>query len=92
MNQANFSLGYEVITMIIVLVITREKSLGTNSKLENWMLVIWLLKQLTLPGLGGLILAPPCNDHLLYSEGCAYELLRPDFQLIPLVISKIVKF
>ena len=29
MNQANFFVGYEVITMIIVLVITKEKSLGT---------------------------------------------------------------
>ena len=28
--------------MIIVLVTTKEKSLGTNFNQENWMLVIWL--------------------------------------------------
>ena len=28
--------------MIIVLVITKKKSLGTNFNQENWMLVIWL--------------------------------------------------
>ena len=43
MNQANFLLGYKVITMIIVLVTTKEKSLGTNFNLENWMLVIRLM-------------------------------------------------
>ena len=42
MNQANLLLGYEVITMIIVLVTTKEKSLGTNLNQENWMLVIRL--------------------------------------------------
>ena len=43
MNQANFLLGYEVITMIIVLVTTKEKALGTNFNQENWMLVIRLV-------------------------------------------------
>ena len=43
MNQANFFLGYEVITMIVVLVITKEKILGTNFNQKNLMLVIWLL-------------------------------------------------
>ena len=43
MNQANFLLGYEVITMIIVLVTTKEKSLGTDFNQENWMLVIRLM-------------------------------------------------
>ena len=42
MNQAIFLLGYEVITMIIVLVTTKEKSLGTNFNQQNWMLVIRL--------------------------------------------------
>ena len=42
MNQANFLFGYEVITMIIVLVTTKEKSLGTDFNQENWMLVIRL--------------------------------------------------
>ena len=37
-----FFLGYEVITMIIVLVTTKEKSLGTNFNHENRMLVIRL--------------------------------------------------
>ena len=41
-NQANFLFGYEVITMIIVLVTTKEKSLGTNFNQQNWMLVIRL--------------------------------------------------
>ena len=41
-NQANFLFGYEAITMIIVLVTTKEKSLGTDFNQENWMLVIWL--------------------------------------------------
>ena len=36
MNQANFLIGYEVITMIIVL----KKPLGTDSNQENWMLVL----------------------------------------------------
>ena len=40
MNQANFLFGYEVITVIIVLVTTKEKSLGTNFNQRNWMLVI----------------------------------------------------
>ena len=35
-NQANFLIGYEVITMIIVL----KKPLGTDSNQENWMLVL----------------------------------------------------
>ena len=43
MNQANFLLSYEVITMIIVLVTTKEKSLGTDFNQENWMLVIRLM-------------------------------------------------
>ena len=51
MNQANFHFDYEVITMIIVLVTTKEKLLGTNFNQQNWMLVIWLktntLKTLT---------------------------------------------
>ena len=42
MNQANFLFGYEVITMIIVLATTKEKSLGTNFNQQNWMLVIRL--------------------------------------------------
>jgi hypothetical protein len=42
-NQANFLLGYEGLTMINVLVTTKNKSLGTNSNQENWMLVIWRL-------------------------------------------------
>jgi uncharacterized membrane protein affecting hemolysin expression len=42
-NQANFLLGYEVITINIVLVTTEEKSLGTDFNQENWMLVIGLL-------------------------------------------------
>ena len=29
--------------MIIVLVVTREKYLGTDFNQENWMLVIWLM-------------------------------------------------
>jgi hypothetical protein len=41
-KQANFLLGYEVITMAIVLVTTKEKSLDTDFNKENWMLVIWL--------------------------------------------------
>ena len=45
MNQANFLIGYEVITMIIVLVTTKEKSLGTDFNQENWMLVIRLICQ-----------------------------------------------
>ena len=44
MNQANFLIGYEVIFMIIALVITKEKSLGTDFNQDNWMLVIWLEK------------------------------------------------
>ena len=43
MHQANFLFGYEVITMIIVLVTTKEKSLGTDFNQENWILVIRLL-------------------------------------------------
>ena len=43
MNPENFLLGYEVITMITVLVVTKEKSLGTDFNQENWMLVIWLV-------------------------------------------------
>ena len=43
MNQANFLFGYEAITMIIVLVTTKEKSLGTNFNQENWMLVFRLM-------------------------------------------------
>ena len=43
MNQANFLPGYEVITMIIVLVTTKEKSLGIDLNQDNWMLVILLL-------------------------------------------------
>jgi tRNA(Arg) A34 adenosine deaminase TadA len=35
-----FFLGYEVITMVIVSVITKEKSLGTAYDQENWMLVV----------------------------------------------------
>ena len=42
-NQANFLPGYEVITMIIVLVTTKEISLGTDFNQENWMLVILLV-------------------------------------------------
>ena len=42
MNQEKVLLGYGVITMIIVLVTTKEKSLRTNFNQENWMLVIWL--------------------------------------------------
>ena len=38
-NQANFLLGYEVIT---VLVTTKEKSLGTDFNQDNWMSVIRL--------------------------------------------------
>ena len=38
-----FFLGYEVITMIIVLVTTKEKLLGPNFNQENGMLVILLL-------------------------------------------------
>ena len=34
--------GYEVITIDIVLVTTREKSLGTDFNQQNRMLVIWL--------------------------------------------------
>ena len=41
---ANFKLGILlVITMIIVLVTTKDKSLGTDFNQENWMLVIWLM-------------------------------------------------
>ena len=40
MNQANFLSGYKVITMIMVLVITKEKLLGTDFNQENW--IIWL--------------------------------------------------
>ena len=40
MNQANFLLGYEVTTMIIVLDTTKEKSLGINFNQDNWMLVL----------------------------------------------------
>ena len=43
MNQANFLLVDKVITMIIVLVTTKEKSLGTNFTEQEWMLVIWLV-------------------------------------------------
>ena len=43
MSQAIFFLGYKVITMIIALVTTKEKSLGTNFNQENCMLVIWLV-------------------------------------------------
>ena len=42
MNQV-IIFDYEVITMIIVLVTTKEKSLGTDFNQENWMLVIRLL-------------------------------------------------
>jgi hypothetical protein len=45
-NQANFLLGYEVITMIIVLVTTKKKYLGTDINQENWMLVIWLISRI----------------------------------------------
>ena len=34
----------EKITMIIVSVTTKEKTLGTNFNQENWMLVIRLMK------------------------------------------------
>ena len=43
MNQANFLFGYEVITVIIVLVTTKEKSLVTDINQENWILVIRLM-------------------------------------------------
>ena len=43
MNQANFLFGYEVTTMIIILVTTKENSLGTNFNQQNWMLVFRLL-------------------------------------------------
>ena len=46
MNQGNFLLGYEVITMIIT---TKENSFGTNFNQENWMLVIWLIAGKSLP-------------------------------------------
>jgi len=39
----NFLIDYDVITVIIVLVTTKEKSLGTNFNQQNWMLVIRLL-------------------------------------------------
>ena len=42
-NKANVLFGYEVITMIIVLVTTKEKSFGTNFNQENQMLVIRLM-------------------------------------------------
>ena len=42
-NQANFLLGYKVITMIIVLITTKKKPLGTYFNQENWMLVIRLI-------------------------------------------------
>jgi hypothetical protein len=42
-NQANFLLGYEIISMVIVLVATKEKSLGTDFNQENLMLSIQLL-------------------------------------------------
>ena len=42
MNQANFLHGYEVITMVIVLVTTKEKSYGTNFNQENWRIVFRL--------------------------------------------------
>ena len=41
-TKANFLFGYEVTTMIIALVTTKEKSLGTNFNQQNWMLVFWL--------------------------------------------------
>ena len=47
MNQANFLFGYEVITMIIVLVTTKEKSLGTNFNQQNWMLVFRQEKEIS---------------------------------------------
>ena len=46
MNQADFVLGYDVITIIFVLVVTKEISLGTDFNQENWMLVTWLLSVL----------------------------------------------
>ena len=45
MNQANFLLGYEFITTIIVLDTAKEKSLGINFNQDNWMLVIRLMAQ-----------------------------------------------
>ena len=47
MNQANFLLGYEVITMIIVLFTTKEKSLGTDFNQENLAIVLVFTKTLT---------------------------------------------
>ena len=41
-EPSKFSFDYEVITMIIVLVTMKEKSLGTNFNQQNWMLVIRL--------------------------------------------------
>ena len=37
-DQANFLLGYEIITMIIVLVTIKEKLLDTDFNQDNWML------------------------------------------------------
>ena len=42
MNQANFLFGYKFITTIIVLVITKEKTFGTNFNQQKWMLVVRL--------------------------------------------------
>ena len=39
MNQENSIFGYEVIIMIIVLVTTKEKSLGINFNQQNLMLL-----------------------------------------------------
>ena len=50
MNQANFLFGNKVIIMIIFLVITKEKSFGTNSNQENWLLVIRLLNEWVAEG------------------------------------------
>ena len=45
-NQANFLLRYEVITMIFFLVTTKEKALGTDFNQDNRMLVIRLVSNI----------------------------------------------
>ena len=68
-----FILGYEVITMTIVLVITKEKSLGTNFNQENWMLVSWLKNMYSL-----------CSDRFVDSSkahGSKQHPLQPTYYL-----------